>query len=108
MRPRLLLLLCCLLPVLGLAACGADDKDGSQARTTATTPAQDTSTLPEEPEALRRLLPPSSVRAVTARVRSVPPPGSFPSIEMNHCSVARKMIGLWQRQQCGYECSIFS
>ena len=23
------------------------------------------------------------------------------SIEMNHCSVARKMIGLWQRQQCG-------
>ena len=34
--------------------------------------------------------------------------GSLPSIEMNHCSVARKMIGLWQRQQCGYECSIFS
>ena len=44
----------------------------------------------------------------SARVRSVPPSGSLPSIEMNHCSVARKMIGLWQRQQCGYECSIFS
>ena len=28
------------------------------------------------------------------------------SMEMNHCSVARKMTGLWQRQQCGYECSI--
>ena len=23
------------------------------------------------------------------------------SMPMNHCSVARKMIGLWQRQQCG-------
>src|SRR6185369_133367 len=23
------------------------------------------------------------------------------SMEMNHCSVARKMTGLWQRQQCG-------
>src|ERR1700758_3634509 len=23
------------------------------------------------------------------------------SIEMNHCSVARKITGLWQRQQCG-------
>ena len=43
----------------------------------------------------------------SARLRSVPP-GSSPSIEMNHCSVARKMMGLWQRQQCGYECSIFS
>ena len=21
---------------------------------------------------------------------------------MNHCDVARKMTGLWQRQQCGY------
>src|ERR1700681_4890089 len=30
------------------------------------------------------------------------------SMEMNHCSVARKITGLWQRQQCGYECSIFS
>ena len=29
-------------------------------------------------------------------------------MEMNHCSVARKMMGLWQRQQCGYECSSFS
>ena len=27
------------------------------------------------------------------------------SIEMNHCSVARKITGLWHRQQCGYECS---
>ena len=24
---------------------------------------------------------------------------------MNHCDVARKITGLWQRQQCGYECS---
>ncbi len=23
---------------------------------------------------------------------------------MNHCAVARKITGLWQRQQCGYEC----
>src|SRR5665213_2542223 len=28
------------------------------------------------------------------------------SMLMNHCSVARKMTGLWQRQQCGYECSM--
>ena len=27
------------------------------------------------------------------------------SSEMNHCAVARKITGLWQRQQCGYECS---
>ena len=26
---------------------------------------------------------------------------SFRSMPMNHCSVARKMVGLWQRQQCG-------
>src|SRR6185312_2297318 len=43
-----------------------------------------------------------------ARLRNVPPPGIGVSIEMNHCSVARKMTGLWQRQQCGYECSVFS
>ena len=36
----------------------------------------------------------------SARERSVPPDMGV-SIEMNHCSVARKMIGLWQRQQCG-------
>src|SRR5215469_11727475 len=36
------------------------------------------------------------------------PPGMGVSIEMNHCSVARKITGLWQRQQCGYECSVFS
>ena len=23
---------------------------------------------------------------------------------MNHCAVARKITGLWQRQQCGYRC----
>ncbi len=45
----------------------------------------------------------------SARVRSVAAARrSLPSIEMNHCSVARKMMGLWQRQQCGYECSILS
>src|SRR5450755_3496221 len=30
------------------------------------------------------------------------------SMEINHCSVARKITGLWQRQQCGYECSVVS
>src|SRR5579864_6894880 len=30
------------------------------------------------------------------------------SMEINHCSVARKITGLWQRQQCGYECSILA
>src|SRR5262245_24646815 len=35
-----------------------------------------------------------------ARERKVPPSIGV-SIEMNHCSVARKMMGLWQRQQCG-------
>ena len=28
-----------------------------------------------------------------------------PSILMNHCDVARKITGLWQRQQCGYWCA---
>ena len=28
-----------------------------------------------------------------------------PSIRMNHCDVARKITGLWQRQQCGYVCA---
>ena len=42
----------------------------------------------------------SSARARS--VESVRPRG--PSILMNHCEVARKMTGLWQRQQCGYEC----
>ena len=27
-----------------------------------------------------------------------------PSIRMNHCEVARKITGLWHRQQCGYVC----
>ena len=31
-------------------------------------------------------------------------PSSGASIAMNHCDVARKMTGLWQRQQCGYAC----
>src|SRR5579863_8192501 len=48
----------------------------------------------------------------SVRVRKVSsfdfPPGIGVSIEMNHCSVARKITGLWQRQQCGYECSILS
>ena len=30
----------------------------------------------------------------SARLRSVPPWRVLPSMEMNHCSVARKMIGL--------------
>src|SRR5262252_1405848 len=49
----------------------------------------------------------SSVRV--RRVSFVPaPPGIGVSIEINHCSVARKITGLWQRQQCGYEGSVFS
>jgi hypothetical protein len=36
--------------------------------------------------------------ACSARARR-----SFASIAMNHCDVARKITGLWQRQQCGYE-----
>ena len=39
--------------------------------------------------------------AATAISRSVGPPPS-PSMRMNHCDVARKITGLWQRQQCGY------
>src|SRR5947209_18699541 len=35
----------------------------------------------------------------SARVRNVPPCNGV-SIEINHCSVARKITGLWQRQQC--------
>src|ERR1700752_4750514 len=50
--------------------------------------------------------------SASVRERSVSflpaPPGIGVSIEMNHCSVARKITGLWQRQQCGYECSVFS
>src|SRR5579864_8958844 len=53
------------------------------------------------------LLISSNVRV--RRVSFLPtPPGIGVSIEMNHCSVARKITGLWQRQQCGYECSVFS
>src|SRR5206468_10977961 len=43
----------------------------------------------------------------SVRLRSVPPSNGV-SIEMNHCSVDRKITGLWQRQQCGYECSTLS
>src|SRR6185437_7865800 len=47
-----------------------------------------------------------------ARVRNVPlgmvSLGIGVSMEMNHCSVARKITGLWQRQQCGYWCSTVS
>src|ERR1700693_4320842 len=47
-----------------------------------------------------------SVRVRVRRVSSFDvPPGMGVSIEMNHCSVARKITGLWQRQQWGYECS---
>ena len=35
-----------------------------------------------------------------ARLRPALTTGS-PSIRMNHCEVARKITGLWQRQQCG-------
>src|ERR1041385_6397342 len=35
------------------------------------------------------------------RLRKVPPPFILASMEMNHCSVARKITGLWQRQQHG-------
>src|SRR6185437_4334449 len=40
-----------------------------------------------------------------ARSRSLHPFAGA-SIEINHCSVARKMTGLWQRQQWAYWCSI--
>src|SRR6185312_7571074 len=41
------------------------------------------------------------------RCRSLQPSDGA-SMEINHCSVARKITGLWQRQQCGYECSSLS
>src|ERR1035437_9880664 len=41
--------------------------------------------------------------SLSVRLRRVssfdPPPGMGVSMEMNHCSVARKITGLWQRQQ---------
>src|SRR4029079_7697273 len=45
--------------------------------------------------------------ALSAEWRSVSPArlGRGASIRMNHCDVARKITGLWQRQQCGYECA---
>ena len=36
---------------------------------------------------------------------SRPPIDGSPSMRMNHCDVARKITGLWHRQQCGYECA---
>src|SRR4051812_4054434 len=36
----------------------------------------------------------------SARCRKVLP-STLPPMLMNHCSVARKMTGLWHRQQCG-------
>ena len=50
-------------------------------------------------------------RPRAASARRAPGPRSEPSLitaspsmRMNHCDVARKMTGLWQRQQCGYWC----
>ena len=42
--------------------------------------------------------------AVAAEPAARPSPRRLPSIRMNHCDVARKITGLWQRQQCGYWC----
>jgi hypothetical protein len=43
--------------------------------------------------------------ASIAAARSGRPSASGASIRMNHCAVARKITGLWHRQQCGYVCS---
>src|SRR5882724_7272306 len=43
---------------------------------------------------VRRVAPPFLVASIFLPAIGV-------SMRMNHCSVARKMIGLWQRQQCG-------
>src|SRR2546421_3843632 len=43
--------------------------------------------------------------ASSAAWRSVLPlMTGLPSSAMNHCDVARKITGLWHRQQCGYWC----
>ncbi len=45
--------------------------------------------------------------AASRSVRGERPSGvttGSPSIRMNHCDVARKITGLWHRQQCGYVC----
>ena len=43
--------------------------------------------------------------ACSARARSVSPGLSMPlSMAMNHCGVLRKMIGFFERQECGYWC----
>ena len=39
------------------------------------------------------------------RLPSSPAMTASPSSRTNHCEVARKITGLWQRQQCGYWCS---
>src|SRR6267142_4116822 len=42
-----------------------------------------------------------SSSVLVRRVASIFLPAIGVSMRMYHCSVARKMIGLWQRQQCG-------
>ena len=49
-----------------------------------------------------RALPQSGMKRVASIDCSARWRKSFASIAMNHCDVARKMTGLWQRQQCGY------
>ena len=49
--------------------------------------------------------PTSSATASSARPRSVFPSRFIGrSTPTNHCSVARKMTGVFERQSCGYEC----
>ena len=48
----------------------------------------------------RAARPPAACGVRRPRTRST---GS-PSMRTNHCDVARKITGLWQRQQCGYWC----
>ena len=39
--------------------------------------------------------------AFSARARSVPPSPAALSMAMNHCGVARKITGFFDRQECG-------
>src|SRR5674536_193340 len=46
-----------------------------------------------------------TLMACNARARSVSPRFAMSlSIAMNHCGVLRKMIGFFERQECGYWC----
>ena len=46
-----------------------------------------------------------TVMACSARARRVSPRFTMSlSIAMNHCGVLRKMIGFFERQECGYWC----